>query len=376
MPRHRTFLIGACVLAIGALLPGRASAALPPGALPIPGGGTFLYMNSQPGDPIGGQIESLYTAADSAISASVSLDRRSFSAFVNQDNFRHWWHVELAAPVGQALGPGPYEGAFRWPFQPPESPGLSIFGDGRGCNTLTGRFDVTTVSFAPTGELIVFEADFEQHCEGGSAALFGRIRIENPPPPPDLTPPTLVLPTDITTESPTGAPIAIGYSAFAQDDRDPAPSTTCDPASGALFSVGETTVNCTATDASGNAATGRFRITVLPPLQFGLALDDVASVNLKTGVATVSGTLSCSRPFSVWVSGELTQLFARRVLISGTYGMAVECKAPTTRWRVEVIGANGRFGAGSARLRTDASGCEHSCHSVAVVQDIRLLGKR
>jgi hypothetical protein len=36
------------------------------------------------------------------------------------------------------------------------------------------------VSFASTGELLTFEATFEQHCEGFDPALFGRIRIEIP----------------------------------------------------------------------------------------------------------------------------------------------------------------------------------------------------
>jgi hypothetical protein len=36
------------------------------------------------------------------------------------------------------------------------APGLDVSGDGHGCNTLTGQFDVTEVSFASTGELLAF----------------------------------------------------------------------------------------------------------------------------------------------------------------------------------------------------------------------------
>ena len=39
---------------------------------------------------------------------------------------------------------------------------------------------------------------------------------------------------------------------------------SCDPASGSTFPVGTTTVNCTATDGSGNKATGSFTVTVTP----------------------------------------------------------------------------------------------------------------
>ncbi len=51
-----------------------------------------------------------------------------------------FWFLHLAAPAGQELLPGVYEGATRWPFQDPSTPGLDFSGDGRGCNTLTGRF--------------------------------------------------------------------------------------------------------------------------------------------------------------------------------------------------------------------------------------------
>jgi HYR domain len=372
MPKRLALLAAACVLAGFAFSPSPASAALPPGELDVPESGSFLYLNSQPGDGIGGGVEHLYTSAESTVSGSLSFDRRSFSASAIQGPFIHWWFIELAAPLGGQLSPGAYEGALRWPFQPPESPGLSIFGDGRGCNTLTGRFDVNTVSFAPTGELLVFEADFEQHCEGNPAALHGRIRIENPPPPPDVTPPTLVLPTDITAESPTGGVIAIGYSASAHDDRDPAPGLTCDPPSGALFAVGATTVTCVATDASGNSATGSFLITVLPPLSFGLVLDATGSVQVRSGVASLSGRVECSRPLSVWLSGDVTQVFARRVSITGSYALSVECSPPSTAWSVAVSGTNGRFGAGAASVRAAAAGCELSCHHIETSRAIRL----
>src|SRR6185503_7360236 len=95
--------------------------------------------------------------------------------------------LDLAAPQGSQLLPGAYEGAVRYPFQSPSQPGLSISGDGRGCNTLTGRFDVSEARFGPNGYIERFHATFEQHCEGGAAALCGEVRIVNPPPPPPLS---------------------------------------------------------------------------------------------------------------------------------------------------------------------------------------------
>lgn len=86
------------------------------------------------------------------------------------------WNLSFAAPQDQQLQPGPYEGATRHPFQSPTGPGLSISGDGRGCNTLTGRFDVLEAVYTVAGEIERFAADFEQHCEGAAPALFGSVR--------------------------------------------------------------------------------------------------------------------------------------------------------------------------------------------------------
>jgi hypothetical protein len=48
----------------------------------------------------------------------------------------------------------------------------------------------------------------------------------------------------------------------ATDVCDPSPTVVCSPASGSTFSVGVTTVTCTATDACGNEATTTFDVTV------------------------------------------------------------------------------------------------------------------
>ena len=55
-------------------------------------------------------------------------------------------------------------------------------GDGRGCNTVMGRFDVDELTRWADGSVKTIQATFEQHCEGASAAMFGRIRFEGPPP--------------------------------------------------------------------------------------------------------------------------------------------------------------------------------------------------
>ena len=148
--------------------------------------GTFLSFVSQPGDYIGGGQSLTFTPSDSQFSSMVSQDFREITVnvFPLSGSF---WFLHMAAPAGQQLLPGVYEGATRWPFQAPSTPGLDFSGDGRGCNTLTGRFEVLEAVYHPFGYIERFHATFEQHCEGAAPALFGEIRIVNPPPPPPLT---------------------------------------------------------------------------------------------------------------------------------------------------------------------------------------------
>ena len=368
-------MLVAVVVALVVASPAAASVTLPPGSIPVPTSGSFLYMNSEPGDYIGQGTEQLYTSADSSITGNLSDDGGGFFASAIQGPYDHWWYVNITAPAGQQLTVGSYEDAQRYPFNTYPHPGLSIYGDGRGCNELTGRFDVNDLQRAPTGELLVFDATFEQHCEGGTPALYGRIRVENPPPPPDTTAPTLYLPGDMTVETSNATGTNVDYSAYAIDDRDPNPSFACTPASGSFFPIGTTTVNCRAEDQSGNVATGSFLVHVVPPLQFGLAVNKTGSVNTKTGVATISGTLTCSRGIPVDLSGTVKQLFAKRVYITGTFFVHVDCAAPSTKWTANVSGDNGRFGAGDVTAAVNAYGCELSCHSGSVTQSVRLTGK-
>lgn len=151
---------------------------------PTQAGTTIFQFVSQPGDYIGqGQALVLTTAqADFRLQGNyangVSIHIDNFSR-ADPGNYL-FWYVDFAPAAGGTLVPGAYEGATRFPFNGPSEPGLSISGDGRGCNQLTGRFDVREAVFDPqTGEVLQFAADFEQHCEGSDPALFGSIRYNS-----------------------------------------------------------------------------------------------------------------------------------------------------------------------------------------------------
>jgi len=182
------------------LAPGNAAAVtLPPGSITPPTSGSFLYLNSQPGDPIGGGSEQLYTSADSTIRGTLPLGGEYFDGRVIQGFYVHQWRVSMAAPVGEPLAVGSYMGAMTG-VRPAGTPGLDVFGDGRACNTGTGEFDVTAIEYSVYGELMLFDATFVQRCDGYAGALYGRIRVEIPPPTPGVTLPSgsLTVPTSGT----------------------------------------------------------------------------------------------------------------------------------------------------------------------------------
>jgi Tol biopolymer transport system component len=79
----------------------------------------------------------------------------------------------------------------------------------------------------------------------------------------DTTPPTMVLPGPLPLDATSPAGARVVFHVGVSDAVDPSPTLTCSPASGATFPIGSTTVTCTASDASGNTATGRFVVTVV-----------------------------------------------------------------------------------------------------------------
>jgi hypothetical protein len=78
----------------------------------------------------------------------------------------------------------------------------------------------------------------------------------------DTTPPNLNLPSNISVEAESASGKTVTYTASATDAVSGALPATCDPASGSTFPMGTTTVNCSATDGAGKAASGSFTVTV------------------------------------------------------------------------------------------------------------------
>lgn len=77
----------------------------------------------------------------------------------------------------------------------------------------------------------------------------------------DTQPPQITVPEDLTiVGTDPGVPLVVTYMAPIASDNCPGVTTLCDPPAGAEFPIGDSTVTCTATDASGNTATGSFAL--------------------------------------------------------------------------------------------------------------------
>jgi hypothetical protein len=134
---------------------------------------TALAMSSQSGDFVGQGLQYLITLSDGTFTPTNSANVVTF--FINNGDD---WSTDFAGPTTARLAPGDYDNAQRYPFQPAGTPGLSVSGVGRGCNTLTGGFEVLQAGYNTSSVLQSFSANFEQHCEGGVPALFGWLRYK------------------------------------------------------------------------------------------------------------------------------------------------------------------------------------------------------
>ena len=141
--------------------------------------GSQLTLTSDPGDYIGQGKNYVYKDTDTTFRYSTNLAKGITVSITNSNT---WWTLDLAAPGKTQIKPGVYEQTARFPFQPADKPGLNFSGNGRGCNTLTGKFKVSEVSYDPNGTLTSLSATFEQHCEGNAPALYGAINYNVVPP--------------------------------------------------------------------------------------------------------------------------------------------------------------------------------------------------
>jgi hypothetical protein len=343
--------------------------------------GTFLQLDSQSGDPLGGGLQQTFTPSDATFRAWSNGEDTFVNVYAPTSGV---WDIEISAPRGSGqLVPGTYTNIARSPFRAWGQPGMNVTSPAGGCNTVSGTFTVNEAVYGPYipgfGYLrvISFDATFEVHCSDVVPALTGHVRYEDPP---DTTPPTISPVDDITTEAEDATGTNVYYNMpFASDAVDPSPQLACDPPYAARFPIGETTVTCTARDYSGNVSQSTFKVTVIPPLDYTFTIDSLGTVDPNSGVATVSGTIKCSRPAYMFVSyGDVVQVVAKRATLTGNFPgyVQVDCSRTATRWTQTALPPNGKFAAGKAHVDVLFAGaCDLRCFYFSQSKDITLRAK-
>jgi hypothetical protein len=117
------------------------------------------------------------------------------------------------------------------------------------------------------------------------------------------------------------------------------------------------------------------------PLQITLSLNATGSVDPKTGVATVGGTVGCNVPgFVSDLFGTLRQRKGRAIFSADFSAGGFECTPPKTAWSATAASPHGLFTGGNATLSNVFSfACnEGSCDEVSISGPVtvKLSGKK
>ena len=131
----------------------------------------------------------------------------------------------------------------------------------------------------------------------------------------DQTPPVISVPSGITVNATTPGGAAVSFTATASDAFDGNLVTTCVPASGSIFAVGDTTVTCTASDSAGNMGSASFVVHVAGADEQLAALFELVSAvhdsdDLQALVLNAQAALLRDRP---WRVGDLLDTLEQRV---------------------------------------------------------------
>lgn len=95
-----------------------------------------------------------------------------------------WWTLDFSTEKlgGPILPDVLYSDAERYPFEDTNHPGMTIAGDGRGCNEDFGSFTISELAMSGS-TLTHLRATFEQHCESKTApTLWGCVKLDQPAP--------------------------------------------------------------------------------------------------------------------------------------------------------------------------------------------------
>ena len=165
-------------------VPDQSTQTVSQSSVPQPATDAWMHFQSDGQDFIGAGKHQVWTIKESNFTTRGT--KRDIQAFVSGQG--DLWDLEFRAPSNGDLRTGQFDNAERAPFVTGKAAGLEIDGDGRGCNTLSGRFQIKSLTWTSAATVAEMDVVFEQHCEGGPPALRGElwftteVGVHNAPP--------------------------------------------------------------------------------------------------------------------------------------------------------------------------------------------------
>ena len=134
---------------------------------------TLLFIDSQPGDIVGGGI--VQTLSGPSVAVVPGRNARNGVSFAISGVSS--WTLDFAAPGNALLVPGAYQSAAK--YGNAIFAGMNVAAGTRSCVTLTGRFVVLEAEYGADGSIQRFAVDLEQHCDDTTPALFVAFRYNS-----------------------------------------------------------------------------------------------------------------------------------------------------------------------------------------------------
>jgi hypothetical protein len=186
---------------------------------------------------------------------------------------------------------------------------------------------------------------------------------------------TLASATSVLVDA-TDSDYSVGVNVF-EGSANVNNRVTCAAGAASFDAAAGTTYYLMFADIDGDATNGGALQVLIdvapPPIEVSLTVNANGKVNPKTGEATISGTITCSRTADFGEVDVTLRQPIGRFTVHGFGFAGPACEPTPTDWIASVVGDNGKFSAGKATAEVSAFGCDAtSCGDTSVTASVRL----